>query len=107
VIAGVTDPDGDPVTTTIVSVFQDEPTDSTGDGSTCPDARGIGTSTAQVRSERSGHEDGRVYHIRFQSSDGRGGSCTGTVKVCVPHDQGQAGSECVDQGPLFDSTVCH
>jgi hypothetical protein len=107
VIAGVTDPDGDPVTTTIVSVFQDEPTDSTGDGSTCPDARGIGTPTAQVRSERSGHEDGRVYHIRFQSSDGRGGSCTGTVKVCVPHDQGQADSECVDRGPLFDSTVCH
>jgi len=70
-----------------------------------PDARGIGTPTAQVRAERSGHEDGRVYHIHFHSTDGRGGSCTGTVNVCVPHDQGQ-GNECVDQGPLYDSTVC-
>ena len=98
--------DDDPVTTTIVSVFQDEPTNAAGDGNTCPDALGIGTSTAHVRSERSGQGDGRVYHIRFQSDDGRGGSCTGTVKVCVPHDQGQ-GDECVDQGPLFDATVCH
>jgi hypothetical protein len=87
-VAGVTDADGDPVTTRIVSVLQDEPTDGRGDGSTCPDARGIGTPTAQVRAERSGDGDGRVYHIRFQSDDGRGGTCTGTVKVCVPHDQG-------------------
>jgi Putative metal-binding motif/Prenyltransferase and squalene oxidase repeat len=106
VIGGVTDPDGDPVTTTIVSVFQDEPTDGSGDGSTCPDAQGTGTSTAQVRSERSGNEDGRVYHIRFQSEDGRGASCTGVVTVCVPHDQGHGDDTCVDQGPVFDSAVC-
>jgi len=87
-VVGVTDPDGDPVTTTILSVFQDEPTQSQGDGNTCPDARGIGTSTAQVRAERSGSGDGRVYHIRFEAADGRGGSCSGTVTVCVPHDQG-------------------
>jgi Putative metal-binding motif/Prenyltransferase and squalene oxidase repeat len=104
-VTGLTDPDGDAVTTTIVSVFQDEPTNGAGDGNTCPDALGIGTSTAHVRSERSGHGDGRVYHIRFQSSDGRGGSCTGTVAVCVPHDQG-GGNDCVDQGPLFDATSC-
>jgi hypothetical protein len=105
-VAGVTDVDGDPVTTTIVSVFQDEPTDSSGDGNTCPDALGTGTSTAQVRAERSGHEDGRVYHIRFQAEDGRGASCTGVVTVCVPHDQGHGDDACVDQGPQFDSTLC-
>jgi hypothetical protein len=102
-ITGVTDPDNDPVTTTIVEVFQDEPANDIGDGSTCPDARGTGTSTVQVRAERSGARDGRVYHIRFQGQDNRGGSCTGEVTVCVPHDRGH-GATCVDQGPLFNST---
>jgi len=86
-IAGVTDPDGDQVTTEIVSIFQDEPTDGSSDGSTCPDARGIGTSVAQVRAERAGDRDGRVYHIRFRADDGRGGSCTDVVRVCVPRDR--------------------
>jgi hypothetical protein len=27
------------------------------------------------------------------------------VSVCAPHDQGQ-GNECIDGGPLFDSTNC-
>ena len=105
-VAGVTDGDGDPVTTTIVAVLQDERTDGSGDGSTCPDARGTGTSAVQVRAERSGGADGRVYHIRFRAADGRGASCTGTVSVCVPHDQGHGDDSCVDQGPQFDSTLC-
>lgn len=104
-ITGVTDPDGDPVKTTIAFVFQDEPANDVGDGSTCPDASGTGTSQVQVRAERSGKRDGRVYHVRFQSEDGRGGSCTGEVTVCVPHDK-RPGATCVDQGALFDSTVC-
>ncbi|QRK10005.1 terpene cyclase/mutase family protein [Archangium violaceum] len=105
-IAGVTDPDGDPVTTTVVSIFQDEPTRDTGAGATCPDARGTGTSTAQVLAERSGARDGRVYHIQFAADDGRGGTCRSTVKVCVPHDR-RPGGTCVDQGALFDSTQCN
>ncbi|HEX6899194.1 MAG TPA: MopE-related protein [Thermoanaerobaculia bacterium] len=104
-ITGVTDPDGDPVTITIANVFQDEPANDVGDGSTCPDASGTGTSTVQVRAERSGKRDGRVYHIRFQAADGRGGTCTGEVTVCVPHDR-KPGATCVDEGALFDSTVC-
>lgn len=104
-ITGVTDPDGDPVKTTIAFVFQDEPANDIGDGATCPDASGTGTSQAQVRAERSGKRDGRVYHIQFLSEDGRGGSCTGEVTVCVPHDR-KPGATCVDEGALFDSTVC-
>jgi hypothetical protein len=75
------------VTTRIVSVFQDEPTDGSNDGSTCPDAQGIGTSRAQVRAERAGDGDGRVYQIRFLAADGRGGTCTDVVRVCVPRDR--------------------
>lgn len=104
-ILGVTDPDGDPVNITINSIHQDEPTTGTGSGDTCPDANGVGTSTAQVLAERAGNGDGRAYHIGFTADDGKGGACTGEVTVCVPHDHGK-GNTCVDEGPQFDSTVC-
>jgi len=112
-VAGVTDPDGDPVTITITAVAQDEPTTNAtgaipgqqgdGDGGSCPTAAGIGTATALLRAERDGNGDGRVYHIAFVADDGRGGRCTGDVAVCVPHDQGH-GAGCVDEGPLFPAT---
>jgi hypothetical protein len=106
-VIGVTDPDGDPITITITGVGQDEPVDAEGSGSTCPDAMGIGTDVAQVRVERAGPGDGRVYAIDFRADDGRGGFCDGVVTACVPHDQGH-GDACGDQGPLADSTglVC-
>jgi cysteine-rich repeat protein len=108
-IEGVSDPDGDPVSVAITSIFQDEPTETIGDGNNCPDATGTGTDTASIRSERSGTRkvpgDGRVYHIGFTADDGAGGECSGVVTVCVPHDRGGAPA-CVDQGALFDSTLC-
>ncbi|HSK81015.1 MAG TPA: prenyltransferase/squalene oxidase repeat-containing protein [Thermoanaerobaculia bacterium] len=104
-IGGVTDPDGDPVTVTVIGVLQDERTDDLGSGDTCPDAFGVGTPKASVRAERSGRQDGRVYHVFFKASDGRGGECEREVRVCVPHDN-RPDATCVDQGALFDSTVC-
>lgn len=53
-IQGVTDPEGDPVSIQIDQTRQDEPTNGTGDGNTCPDAQGVGTATASVRAERNG-----------------------------------------------------
>ncbi|HLG29265.1 MAG TPA: hypothetical protein VI387_03565, partial [Candidatus Brocadiales bacterium] len=103
-ILGVTDPDGDPVTITITGITQDEPLNGLGDGDTCPDGAGVGSSTAQVRAERSGHGNGRVYEISFKASDGKGGECTGSVTVCVPHDK-RPGHVCVDDGQVYDSTV--
>jgi hypothetical protein len=87
-IVGVTDSDGDPVTIVVTAVTQDEPLNQEGDGGTCPDAV-IVNGTAQVRAERSGTGNGRVYVISFTATDGRGGSCNGSVVVCVPHDQSQ------------------
>ncbi len=104
-ITGVTDPDGDPVTITATGITQDEAVRETGIGSgnTAPDAS---LSPLAVRSERNGNPktpgNGRVYHIDFTADDGKGGSCNGTVKVCVPHDQ-RPGATCVDGGPLFNS----
>jgi hypothetical protein len=76
----------------------------TGSGDTCPDGQGIGTAPAQVRAERAGGGDGRVYHISFGATDSAGGTCTGSVTVCVPASQGATG--CVDEGPTYDSSTC-
>lgn len=101
VITDVTDPDGDEVAITPISVFQDEPVLDTGSGNTAPDAT---LHPLAVRAERSGQGNGRVYTVDFMADDGRGGSCTGSVEVCVPHDQGQ-GSTCINDGALFDSLM--
>lgn len=108
-IAGVTDPDGDPVQVTIDRVFQDEPINGLGDGDTGPDAAFAGADRSQVlvRAERTGTPrvpgNGRVYHVGFTASDGRGGRCTGTVALCVPHDQSPQRRNCIDDGPRYDS----
>ena len=102
-VRGMTDPDGDAMRVVITGIRQDEPLNGLGDGDTCPDASGIGKgNTAQVRAERAGTRDGRVYYVSFSADDGRGGRCQGTAKVCVPHDQ-SPGHTCGDQGPLVDS----
>jgi FtsP/CotA-like multicopper oxidase with cupredoxin domain len=79
------DPDGDPVTQSITAVTQDEPTNGLGDGDTGPpDAKLLANpNKVDLRSERSGNGDGRVYRVTFQAQDNKGGSCVGTVKVGV------------------------
>ena len=77
--------------------------DAKGSGKTSPDGQGVGTSTAEVRAERVGGGNGRVYRISFTADDGNGGSCSGEVLVRVPKSQGKKASA-VDDGALFDST---
>jgi uncharacterized repeat protein (TIGR01451 family) len=95
-IAGVRDPK-------IVGISQDEPLLGRGDGKTCPDGKGVGTSSARVRAERSGTGDGRVYRVSFTASDGTGGQCTGSVRICVPHDL-RPGHVCGEDRLVIDST---
>ncbi len=102
-ITGVTDPDNDPVTIKVERITQDEPVNGLGDGDTSPDGFGVGKNQAQLRAERSGTGNGRAYTVSFSADDGKGGSCTGSVHVGVPHDQGQ-GSVPVDDGQKYDST---
>ena len=100
-LTGATDPDGDPVTTTVTGVSQDEPLDGLGDGDTSPDAfHGPVSSQVYLRAERSGLGDGRVYRIAFGVADTHGGSCAGTAFVGVPHDRG-AHSTPIDSGGVF------
>lgn len=100
-ITGVLDPDGDPVAITVTAITQDEILNGIGDGNTCPDGA-IVNGGAQVRSERSGTGNGRVYLVTFVAADDRGGSCEGTVKVVVAHDEGGAAGA-VDDGQNYNS----
>ena len=85
-IVGVTDADNDPVTIAITSIVQNEPVKGGGSGNTGIDATGLGQAIAQVRAERSGKGNGRLYRINFDAADGKGGRCSGSVTVQVPHD---------------------
>jgi hypothetical protein len=101
-ILGIVDTQGNPAQITITDITQDESVNELGDGNFLPDGIGVGTATAQVRSERSGLENGRVYNIRFVAQDSVGASCSGSVNVYVPHDKKYIP---VDDGQMYDSTV--
>lgn len=102
-IINITDPKGDAISININMVKQDEATNGAGSGNTCPDAENIGSSAVQLRAERSGQGNGRVYHLYFTATDSKGASCNGEAKVCVPHNQNE---NCIDEGPLYDSSMC-
>jgi len=106
-VQSVTDPDGDPLTIDVTGIRQDEPLTGGGSGDTCPDGKVVDASTARLRAERAGNPltpgDGRVYHVGFVAADSRGGTCSGSATVCVPHDD--RAPTCVDGGALFDSTA--
>ena len=93
-VFGVIDPvEKSAITINVTGIFQDEPTNTVGDGNTSIDGFGVGTPIASVRRERSGSKrvpgDGRMYYIEFTGTDAEGGECKGTVQVGVPHDLGQ------------------
>lgn len=102
-IDGITDFEGDSITVNITGITQDEELNAKGkgDGNTSPDGTGVGTDTAEVRAERAGTGDGRVYEISFTADDGNGGSCTGSVEVGVPHNKKSTPE---DSGQNFYST---
>ncbi|MHC4792248.1 MAG: hypothetical protein ACYS8Y_12605, partial [Planctomycetota bacterium] len=88
----------------IVSVMQDEQVINEGSGNTAPDAIIDETETAavvQVRAERDGSGNGRVYHIYFY---GEGNVDLHTLTIGVPNNQGKK-TILVDDGPLYDSTA--
>jgi hypothetical protein len=84
----------------IASVTSDELDDnpSGGDGNTINDiVIAANCKSVQLRAERDGNLDGRVYTITFKVTDSAGNVSTATAKVVVPHDQGNGGA--VDSGP--------
>jgi hypothetical protein len=55
----------------------------------------------RLRAERDGRGNGRVYTVWFTATDGQGGSCDGSVEVCVPRDPRHP--VCIDDGGAFNS----
>lgn len=75
------------VSCSITSVSSDEPVNGRGDGNTAPDWQITGSLQAQLRAERSGTGDGRVYTLNVRCTDAAGHSATSSTVVTVPHDQ--------------------
>lgn len=106
--SGATDPDiGDSVTLVVTGVTQDEPVDGVADGATAPDAvlTTPASSRVQVRAERQGTGDGRVYRIALTATDTFGATCSVVRSVGVPHDQGGQSIPVDSAPPSYDSTV--
>ena len=87
----------------IVSVSSDEPDDANADGHTindiviAPDCKSV-----QVRAERKGDSNGRVYVVTLKVTDTSGNVSTAKAKISVPNSQN--GTVAVDDGPSFTVT---
>lgn len=93
-VRGLTDPDGDPLRVSVEWFTQDEPRKEPG----TMDAIVNNTPWVQLRADRLGSGDGRVYHLHVYASDPLGDRCHGVVTVCVPHDRH---GTCGDDGELY------
>jgi len=84
----------------IAMVTSDEANNSGGDGNTNNDiVIAADCKSVQLRSERSGNGNGRVYTITFKATDASGNVGTATAKVTVPKSQN--GTPAIDDGPHY------
>jgi hypothetical protein len=87
--ATVTVTDADPnATVTLLSATSNEPDNGLGDGDTPNDIVIVDDFTFDLRAERSGTGDGRVYTITYEVTDFCGNSTVASAAVTVPHSQG-------------------
>ena len=90
--ANAEDDSGLPVTLS-ATVSSNEPQDGQGDGDQSPDwtepviDQENGIITLQLRSERSGSGDGRIYTITITATDQADNSSQAEVEIIVPHDK--------------------
>lgn len=87
----------------ISSVSSDESENGNGDGNTFNDiVIAADCKSVQVRAERQGGGNGRVYRINFKVTDSAGNTSTVTGKVYVPKN---VNGTAVDDGPAAGYTV--
>jgi hypothetical protein len=76
----------------LAAIESDEPDDGTGDGATTNDIQGaaLGTDDREfdLRGERQGNGDGRVYSVTYQASDASDNTTDETDVVTVPKNKG-------------------
>ena len=74
----------------IDSVVSNEPVNGLGDGNTSPDWEVTGDLNVNLRSERSGKGNGRIYTVTVICTDACGNDSEGSsVEVSVPHSKGK------------------
>jgi len=74
----------------IEKVTSDEAEDADADGSTLNDiVIAADCKSVQLRGERAGNSNGRVYTITFRVSDASGNITRATATVVVPHNTGE------------------
>lgn len=91
----------------ISRVSSDEPEDAegNGDGTTLDDVViASDCRSVELRAERAGGGNGRVYTIELAVADARGNVGTASYRVDVPHDASDAGA--VDDGPAYTVEGC-
>jgi hypothetical protein len=71
----------------ITSVSCNEDVNGVGDGNTSPDWVITSDLTLELRAERSGTGDDRVYTLEVRCTDASGNVTFETVDVVVPHDR--------------------
>jgi len=85
----------------ITKVTSDEAENGGGDGNTLNDiVIAANCKSVQLRSERQGSGNGRVYTIYFSVKDAQGNVATATAKVKVPKSQGNNGAA-VEDAPQY------
>jgi len=89
-----------------VNVFADEDDNGTGDGNSSPDAVDIAVGTLQVRGERKGNGDGRVYLIIPEATDSTGNRGFGCCTVAVPHSNAPAAQQSVQAQATAARAFC-
>lgn len=89
----------------ISQVTSDELENSGGDGNTLNDIVIAGDcKSVQLRAERDGAGNGRVYTITFRVRDSSGNVATATARVYVPKSQGSGPA--IDSGPHYVVSGC-
>jgi predicted extracellular nuclease len=71
----------------LISVVSNEPDNGLGDGDTPNDIVIVDNDTFQLRAERSGTGDGRIYTITYKATNTCGASVLATATVTVPHSK--------------------
>ena len=89
VSVSATDDSGAAPVCQIAAVASNEPIDGLGDGDTAPDWEITGALSLNLRAERSGTGNGRIYTITVRCTDGSGNSSTNAAAVAVLKSQGK------------------
>lgn len=84
----------------LVSVSSDEPEDAPGqgDGKTLDDIVIVNRNIVNLRKERSGRGDGRVYTLNYRVTDASGNAITAAAVVTVPRSASKAAR---NSGPVY------